>query len=435
MGAPGRNGGTAARRPPRLRTQIAIAIATYAAFLIGGMVGFTALFAELAMRDLGALMLIATLEALAIAALAGSVLSRRVARPMEAWAETADDIGRGARDVSFPLTRGSAELDRLGGTLQAMFSHLAEREKTLEAAVAERTGALQRVVDELKLVTDGVASLIGRFDLEGRVLYANRAYHEFFGLAPGAAIGKRLREIAGEDAQADFDACVAQLRAGESVRLDRESSARGAPLHLDIHLVPHRNAAGDVDSAYVLANDISAHKTVERLLAQQALSDALTGLPNKRHFGDRLAQALAHARRRAARGALLFIDLDEFKPVNDRMGHAAGDAVLAEVAARLIACVRAGDTVARVGGDEFAVLMEDILSSDEAGKAADRIVAALSAPFHVEQGEAVISCSIGIATFPGHGADADGLLRNADSAMYRAKQGGKGRTAHWGGAP
>jgi diguanylate cyclase (GGDEF)-like protein/PAS domain S-box-containing protein len=429
MGAHDGSSGPTMRKPQRLRTQIAVAIALYAAILITGMAVLTAIFAELAMRDVGVLLLIATLEALALAALAGSILSRRVAQPMEAWAATADHIGRGAREVSFPIARGSAELDRLGITLQAMFTHLAEREKTLEAAVAERTEALQQVVDELKLVTDGVASLIARFDLSGRVLYANRAYHEFFGVGPGGAIGRRLLEIAGEDAQAAFDACVAELRAGQSVRLDRETTARGAAVHLDIHLVPHRNAAGEVDSAYVLANDISAHKMVERLLAQQALSDALTGLPNKRHFGDRLGQALAHARRRDARGALLFIDLDDFKPVNDRLGHAAGDAVLAEVATRLTACVRAGDTVARVGGDEFAVLMEDVTGPAEAEAVAARIVACLGAAFRLPEGEASISCSIGIAFFPEQGVDATALLRVADGAMYRAKQAGKGRSA------
>lgn len=420
-----------ARRPARLRTQIAVAIAAYALLLISGMVLITALFAELSMRDLGALMLIAAGIAIAIAALAGSILSRRVARPMEAWAATADDIGRGARRVSFPEARGSAELDRLGATLQAMFAHLSHRERSLEAAVDERTLELQQAVDELRLVTDGVASLIARFDLRGEVQYANRAYHEFFGLEPGRALGKSLREVAGDDAQAAYDECLAPLRAGESVRLDRETRARGQPVHLDIHLVPHRNASGIVDGAYVLAHDISAHKMVERLLAQQALSDALTGLPNKRCFGDRLAQALAHARRRSAHGALLFVDLDDFKPVNDRLGHVAGDAVLAEVAARLKSCVRVDDTVARVGGDEFAVLLEDVGAQEEAAAVAARIVAAIAAPVRVPEGEAVISCSIGITYFPADGENADTLLRNADRAMYRAKQSGKGRSVRW----
>jgi diguanylate cyclase (GGDEF)-like protein/PAS domain S-box-containing protein len=434
MEVPKTNSGGEPRRPARLRTQIAIAVAAYALILISGMVAITGVFAELSMGDLTVLLLIAAAEAGAIAALAGSVLSRRVAEPMEAWAETADDIGRGARRVSFPAARGSAELDRLGGTLQSMFVHLAEREKTLEASVAERTEALQRVVDELKLVTDGVASLIGRFDLEGRILYANRAYDAFFGLGPGGALGKRLVEVAGEDAQATYDSCLPRLRAGESVRLDRETTARGVAVHLDIHLVPHRDALGEVDSAYVLANDITAHKMVERLLAQQALSDALTGLPNKRHFGDRLSQALAHARRREAHGAVLFVDLDDFKPVNDRLGHAAGDALLTQVAARLLGCVRAGDTVARVGGDEFAVLMEDVTSAEETGIIGSRIVSSLRSPFRLDEGEVAISCSIGVALFPDDGGDVAALMRNADRAMYRAKQSGKGRALRWTGS-
>lgn len=417
--------------PARLRTQIAIAIGVYAVILIAGMIAFTGMFAELSLRDLATLLLIATGEAVAIAALAGSILSRRVAQPMEAWAAIADDIGRGERSVSFPAARGSAELDRLGDTLQSMFLHLREREKSLEAAVAERTGELQRALEELRLVNDGVASLIARLDLTGRVLYANRRYNEFFGLQPGEAQGRRLEEIAGADAQREYDAMVPELAEGRSVRIDRQRTARGATVHLDIQVVPHRNAAGAVDSAYVLANDITAHKTVERLLAQQAASDPLTGLPNKRHFGDRLEQALAEARDGNRRLALLFIDLDDFKPVNDRLGHAAGDALLKEVAARLLGCVHGADTVARVGGDEFAVLLERIGASEAGEAVAGRIVAAIEAPFRLAEGEASISCSIGIANYPADGQDASTLTRHADHAMYRAKEAGKGQTARW----
>jgi GGDEF domain-containing protein len=117
-----------------------------------------------------------------------------------------------------------------------------------------------------------------------------------------------LGDVAGARAQQEFDTLGAELASGRSVRIDRQATARGAAVHLDISLVPHRNAAGAVDSAYVLAHDITAHKTVEGLLSQQALSDPLTGLPNKRHFGDRLAHSLAQARRNAQRVALLFID-------------------------------------------------------------------------------------------------------------------------------
>ena len=419
------------RAPARLRTQIAIAIAVYAIILIAGMVAFTGLFAELSLKDLAILLLIVTAEAVAIAALAGSILSRRVAEPMEAWAAIADDIGRGERSVAFPAARGSAELDRLGDTLQSMFQHLREREKSLEAAVAERTRELQGAVDELKLVTDGVESLIGRFDLEGRILYANRRYHEFFGLDPGQAIGRKLGDIAGEDAQREFEEHARELRHGRAVRVDREATARGQTVHLDIQLVPHHAPDGSIDSAYVLANDITAHKTVERLLAQQALSDPLTGLPNKRHFGDRLAQAIAKARRERQHATLLFIDLDDFKPVNDRLGHAAGDALLKEVSARLLACIRAADTVARLGGDEFAVLLEGTANMDDGESVAAKVVAALQAPFRLAEGEAAVSCSVGVACYPADGEDAATLMRNADHAMYRAKQSGKGRAARW----
>jgi diguanylate cyclase (GGDEF)-like protein/PAS domain S-box-containing protein len=291
--------------------------------------------------------------------------------------------------------------------------------------------ALEASAAELQLVTDGVASLICRFDLDGRILYANRRYHEFYGLEPGSAIGRRLVDVAGQDAQDKYHEHVEALREGRSVSYDRETLVRGQSFQLDVQLVPHRNAEGNVDSAYVLVNDITARKLVERMLEQQALSDPLTGLPNKRYFGDRLAQALAQARRQESRIALLFLDLDGFKDVNDRLGHAAGDGLLKEVAARLSACVRAADTVARLGGDEFAVLLETNRSIDDAELVAGKLVEALHAPFALAEGEVSISCSVGIALHPVDGDDFKSLLRHADLAMYRAKQAGKDRFSRW----
>ena len=144
-----------------------------------------------------------------------------------------------------------------------------------------------------------------------------------------------------------------------------------------------------------------------------------------------MTQALAQARRRDTRVTLLFLDLDGFKDVNDRHGHGAGDNLLKEVAARLSACVRAADTVARVGGDEFAVLLEAHRSPDDAEFVAEKLVEALHAPFQLPEGEVTISCSVGIALYPADGEDFKTLLRHADLAMYRAKQGGKDRVARW----
>ncbi|MCW2966430.1 MAG: hypothetical protein JWM71_202 [Solirubrobacteraceae bacterium] len=166
-------------------------------------------------------------------------------------------------------------------------------------------------------------------------------------------------------------------------------------------------------------------KTVGAMV-HQALHDALTGLPNRALFLDRLEHALARASRAGTEVAVLFLDLDRFKTVNDSLGHAAGDELLCVVGERIASCMRAADTAARLGGDEFAVLLEDLTSTREAVRVAERIIAALEAPILVAGREVFIGASIGIATGT---SGADDLLRHADVAMYRAKAQGKGRYA------
>jgi diguanylate cyclase (GGDEF)-like protein len=164
----------------------------------------------------------------------------------------------------------------------------------------------------------------------------------------------------------------------------------------------------------------------EEQLHYQAHYDTLTRLPNRLSFQTRFARDLARAERENERVALLFIDLDHFKNVNDTLGHGAGDELLQHAADRLLAAVRPTDTVSRLGGDEFTVILPRLATPHEAGAAADRIVAALSQPFPLAQHEIFVGASIGIALYPDDGADGDTLLRNADTAMYRAKAGGRG---------
>jgi diguanylate cyclase (GGDEF)-like protein len=176
--------------------------------------------------------------------------------------------------------------------------------------------------------------------------------------------------------------------------------------------------------------DITARKRAERRLQHDALHDALTGLPNRVLFLDRLQHAMRRDVRRPGDGrtAVLFLDLDRFKIVNDSLGHLAGDRLLVEVGRRLEEALRPGDTVARLGGDEFTVLLEDLPEPGEARRVADRILQALTEPFEVNQRELYLSASIGIAIAPA-GATPDEVIRDADAAMYRAKSEGKGRHA------
>jgi diguanylate cyclase (GGDEF)-like protein/PAS domain S-box-containing protein len=169
-------------------------------------------------------------------------------------------------------------------------------------------------------------------------------------------------------------------------------------------------------------SDITERKLAEQRLAQLAQFDTLTGLPNRLLLQDRLAQSLTQARRHDRKVGVLFVDLDRFKLVNDSLGHYAGDLLIADVARRLMRCVRPGDTVGRISGDEFAVVLADLAHADDAALVAQKLVAALAEPYHLAGSEAFATASIGIAVYPGDGNDAEDLLRNADMAMYRVKE-------------
>ena len=186
-------------------------------------------------------------------------------------------------------------------------------------------------------------------------------------------------------------------------------------------LTPMRDEAGDLRGYAHVIRDLSEHKRLEDHLSVLALRDSLTQLPNRVLFLQHLDGAIARGRRKKSILALLFLDLDDFKAVNDNYGHAAGDEALIRVADRLRAAVRASDFVARLGGDEFTVLCESVSDKQEAAAVARRIIDALNEPFVVFGSEVHIEVSIGIAVAPGDSATAETLLHQADAAMYGAK--------------
>src|SRR5207253_1963099 len=171
--------------------------------------------------------------------------------------------------------------------------------------------------------------------------------------------------------------------------------------------------------------DITDRRTAQTQMEYQAYHDILTGLPNRLLFRDRITLALAHARRTRRAVAVMFLDLDQFKLVNDTLGHTVGDGLLQAVASRLVQCVRAEDTVARMGGDEFTVLLADLGDRRAAATVAQKLLDAIRRPVMVDSHELFATTSIGIAIYPEDGADAETLLKNADRAMYRAKEVGR----------
>ncbi len=173
-----------------------------------------------------------------------------------------------------------------------------------------------------------------------------------------------------------------------------------------------------------LKNEIEEHKRTKAVLQQMAQQDPLTGLANRTLFSDRLNQTIASALRSGTYFAQLYIDLDRFKPVNDQFGHAVGDLLLKAAATRMLGCVRDSDTVARVGGDEFVVLLREVDHSSSALQVAEKIRVAMSDPFQIQGQTIEIGCCVGVAVYPAHGRNEIELSAHADAAMYRAKQDG-----------
>ena len=215
---------------------------------------------------------------------------------------------------------------------------------------------------------------------------------------------------------------VAPFRQGNKVRGIITHEYQGGTREWTRDEASFASSLADFVALAITAND---RREAEDKLREMANYDRLTGLPNRSLLMDRMAQALAKARRAHQRVALLFIDLDRFKSINDSLGHHSGDLVLRAIAKRLLACVRASDTVARLGGDEFTVILENCQDAEFVTIACERVLKAVVEPISLGQTEINLTCSIGISLFPTDGADADQLLQNADSAMYKAKERGR----------
>lgn len=233
-----------------------------------------------------------------------------------------------------------------------------------------------------------------------------------------------------DDAEGTLAAAIARR---EPFQIEyRASAADGEPRWVAARGVPMADAAGGAPRMIGVSQDISARKAREEAVRFLAYHDSLTGLPNRRLLDDRLAQAIHLAQRRDSKLAVMLIDLDDFKAVNDSLGHRAGDAVLREVAQRLALCVRKADTLARHGGDEFVIVVSDIQADADCRMVAEKVLKSLAAPLQVEGRALALGASVGISLFPGDAADGDALLRNADAAMYRAKQQGRHQYRFYG---
>jgi diguanylate cyclase (GGDEF)-like protein/PAS domain S-box-containing protein len=263
----------------------------------------------------------------------------------------------------------------------------------------------------------------------GRIIDANRAVAELVGIPLDQLVGRQIMDCVAETSRLDLDkhiagnidtACEVELRHVDGTLIAAEVLTRTFRSH-------GATAQASRDATKVLAiRDIRERKEAEERIRHMAHHDTLTQLPNRRMFHDRLQQVLARSKRDNTTVAVLCLDLDRFKHVNDLGGHAAGDELLRQVAKRLTDCVRTEDTVARLGGDEFAVIQVGVAHPDGPGIMAERLVKAISRPFDLGGQQTMIGTSVGISLHPGDGVESEDLIRAADTALYRAKEAGRG---------
>ena len=294
-----------------------------------------------------------------------------------------------------------------------------------------------------RLLVNTSPDIIYTLDAQGLFTFVNDSIQRTLGYAPAELIGKdylllvppgemenarhRLNERrTGDRATRNFEL---QLKRKEDLLTGITERTSQDIVVVEISSMGMYRARDDDSKeflgTYGVARDISERKQAEATIAFQAYHDLLTGLPNRALFKDRLSQAIVHAKRHGQTLATLFLDMDRFKVVNDTLGHLVGDGLLQAVAQRLRGCLREGDTLSRIGGDEFMLLLPHIRTRDNAAYIAQKILASLKQPFHVEGHEIFVGISIGIAVFPDDGDTIETLVKHADIAMYHAKDSGR----------
>jgi diguanylate cyclase (GGDEF)-like protein/PAS domain S-box-containing protein len=294
----------------------------------------------------------------------------------------------------------------------------------LHAAQAKAEESEQR----LQRITDSIPSMVGYIDCERRYQFNSRYYESWLGRPLSEITGRLVSEVLGPDVYATVGANMDRAFAGERVDFDVEVKRPGGARFVRGSYIPDIDESGAVIGLYTSATDVTPLKEVEHQLERLAQKDTLTGLPNRHAFNDGIATALRRSQGSGTQIALLFLDVDGFKKINDTLGHAAGDDVLREFARRLATCVRATDLVARLAGDEFVIVLEGIHTREECRFVARKILTGMRPEFRAGDAMIKVTTSIGIALASGGSTTAEGLLKRADSALYAAK--GHGRDTY-----
>ena len=318
------------------------------------------------------------------------------------------------------------------------------------SAEREADQRVQRALAEQELILDNATVGIA-FVRNRSYQRCNRRFEQMFGHGPGELIGQSTRAIYCSAEEYEHDGgWYDDMSDGRSVTAERQYRRKDGTVFWCKLVGKAIDPAHPRDGSIWIYDDVTAEHAaresleasrdaLERAVAQRTAEleeakaraqhladhDALTGLPNRRLLEDRLTQALALSQRNRKQTAVMFIDLDRFKPVNDSLGHAVGDVLLREVSQRLVTQLRVGDTICRIGGDEFVVVLPEVKRSSDVAQVAQKVIEHVSQPIPAEERELAVTCSIGIAVFPDDGRDAETLIRNADAAMYHAKELGR----------
>jgi diguanylate cyclase (GGDEF)-like protein/PAS domain S-box-containing protein len=326
-------------------------------------------------------------------------------------------VGRGAQDYLLP--------DHLDGySLPRALRNAIERKAVEDALYVEK----ERAVVTLNSIGDAVLST----DISGSITYLNFVAESMTGWCREEATGKRLAEVfriidgpTRKPARDPMEMAVEQNRTvGLTVNcvLIRRDGFESA---IEDSAAPIHDRAGHVTGAVIVFHDVSAARAMSDQMTHSAQHDVVTNLPNRLLLNDRITQSISLARRQKRPIALIFLDLDRFKNINDSLGHATGDKLLQSVSKRLLAGVRGSDTVSRQGGDEFVILLSEITHPEDAATSAKKLLHSLQAPHFIGGQELHINGSIGISVYPKNGEDAETLIKNADTAMYHAKESGR----------
>ncbi|WP_165856960.1 putative bifunctional diguanylate cyclase/phosphodiesterase [Marinobacter sp. JSM 1782161] len=348
--------------------------------------------------------------------------------------------------VSRALRRGAQDYikkpfdpEELLATLRNVLS-----KQALESAHRTVQLRLQKSEELHRYIVNTSPDIVFMLDREGRVCFVNHKVEALLGYRPAELIGRHFRHLIDEQDVArgtyalQDPAVNAQNPRTFEIRLKTRGS-RKANRHFEItafpigdensHFLPHLEQTGSgparEPSVYGSARDITERKEAEAFINFQAYHDLLTRLPNRALFKDRLMLAITQAQRNQQKLAVMFLDLDRFKVVNDTLGHAMGDRLLQAVTQRLESCLRKGDTLSRFGGDEFTLLLPAITSHNDASKIARKLISVLKEPFQLGEHEVFVGVSVGIALFPECGETMDQLIQCSDIAMYHVKAGGK----------